>query len=79
MICKKCEGKGWYDNPKYPAPTSHSWAGVPTIDCRICKGTGYIIGNVKDVISFLKVLENRFHNDKEILKEVNQCILAIES
>jgi hypothetical protein len=78
MICPKCEGKGWYDNPNYPAPANHSWAGIPTIDCRKCKRTGYIIGDVKDVVDFLKHLEVKFKDNKELLGQVKQCINAIE-
>ena len=78
MKCPKCDGKGWYDNPKYPNPASWSDAGVPTFKCGKCRQTGYIIGNAKDVIDFLVVLEKRFERDKETLREIKQCIKAIE-
>lgn len=78
MRCPKCEGRGWYENPKYPNPASWSYAGEPSIDCRKCGKRGYIIGNVPDVVEFLKVLANNFEHDKERLREIKQCIEAIE-
>lgn len=78
MECPQCDGKGWYDNPKYPNPASWSDAGVPTIKCKKCRETGWIIGKPSEVVEFLNVLAIRFERDKEILREVNQCIKAIE-
>ena len=78
MICGKCEGKGWYDNPKYPNPVHYSYAGEPTLRCRKCRGIGYVIGNVNDVLDFLKHLEVKFEKDKEYLPQVKQCIDTIE-
>ena len=78
MKCAKCDGKGWYDNPKYPIPYGN-WAGEPTINCKKCKGSGYIIGNVKDVLDLLNHLEVYFKYDKDYLKQVKQCINVIEN
>jgi hypothetical protein len=74
--CPKCKGNGWYPNPRYPNPSSWSWAGEPSFKCSKCKETGYIIGNVKDVLSFLKVLQNELRG--EMLIELKQCIDTIE-
>ena len=79
MKCDKCDGVGWNDNPKYWDKRYDSYIlHDPRINCRKCKGTGYVIGNIKEVFGFLKVLEDRFNHDKEVLKEIKQCIDAIE-
>ncbi len=57
--CDKCDGFGWKDNPKY-------WNAIgdwklqyePTIKCRACKGTGYVIADFKDAINILQVWKN---------------------
>lgn len=78
MKCPKCDGKGWYDNPKYPNPASYSHAGEPSIKCKHCNGTGYIIGDVKDLLAFLKHLQVYFEKDKHYYHQVKQCIDIIE-
>ncbi len=74
--CTKCDGRGWYENPRYPLVGS--WAGIPSFKCGKCKETGYVIGNVKDVLQFLKHLRVKFEYDKEYREQVDQCIAAIE-
>lgn len=80
MICPKCKGAGHYPNPRYPNPASWSYAGEPSLPCRKCKQTGYIIGNVADVLDHLKHLQVKFEleNDKEYLRYARECIEAIE-
>ena len=81
MKCEKCSGRGWYENPRYPNPASYSWAGEPSFKCKKCRGTGYIIGEVRDVLDFLQHLKVKFEleKDREYLRSVNQCIEAIEN
>lgn len=80
MICPKCKGAGCYRNPKYPNPASWSYAGEPNLPCRKCRQTGYIIGNVKDVMDHLKHLLVKFEmeGDKEYQRYTHECIKAIE-
>lgn len=80
MKCPKCKGCGYYPNPKYPNPASWSYAGEPSFPCRKCKQTGFVIGNVKEVLEFLNHLKVKFEieRDKDYLREVNQCIDVIE-
>lgn len=79
MKCPKCDGRGWYENPSYPNPASWNYAGEPTKRCGKCKESGYIIGNVKDVLSFLKHLQVKFEleKDAEYVRLTKQCITAI--
>lgn len=75
MICDKCQGKGWYPNPKYPS--AGNWAGIPSFKCGKCKSSGYIIGNVKDVLDHMEYLKVKFKNDKETMRHIEQCIDVI--
>lgn len=85
MKCKKCEGRGWNENARYWNAKSNINSDYylryePSIECGKCKGSGYIIGNVKDVLDFLKHLEAaKFMHDKEYREQVRQCIDAIEN
>lgn len=86
MRCEKCDGKGCKDNPKYyeakcKYKTDYYLTFEPTIKCRACKGTGYVIGDVKDVLNFLRGLEmkfSHFKDDIEYLDKVRECIKIIE-
>lgn len=89
-ICKKCEGRGWnyneiYYDTKHKYPNSDAYMQYnPTKKCGKCKGTGFIIGNVSEVLDFLKFLEGKierkeFLSGKEIIDQVKQCISVIET
>jgi len=61
--CDKCDGKGWKDNPKYwnaKAKYQTDWYlhYKTRVNCKTCKGTGYVIGDVMDAIDVLKVWKN---------------------
>ncbi len=72
--CVKCEGRGFKHNPKF-----HPGIGVePSLKCRTCRGSGFVIGDVGSVLNFLKHLEFKFEKDKEYLMQVKQCIDVIE-
>ena len=73
--CDKCDGNGWKDNPKYwNATRMNDWylQYNPRIDCRACKGTGYMIGDVRDAIDILRVYKNNPHGitKSEFLKAI---------
>lgn len=84
MKCPKCQARGFIDNKKYwnakaKYNTCYYLRFNPTVKCVNCKGSGYIIGNVQDVLDFLKHLEvAKFMYDKQYKEEVRQCIKAIE-
>jgi len=77
--CEKCEGQGWKDNPRYwNMSATIAWErGIPSrINCRECKGTGYVIGDVKDAIDTLRAWKN---NPQGITnKEFKQAIEILE-
>lgn len=54
MMCPKCNGSGFVDNPRYysyPTGCTDAWChGIaPMIKCRNCSGSGFIIGNIKEI------------------------------
>ncbi len=74
MICPKCEGRTWVYNPKNKG--SWDFEHLATIHCGKCKGTGYVIGSVADVLGYLKVFkENRSAVSD---KDIQSCIDIIE-
>ena len=79
MKCVKCNGKGKRDNPKYyryGCAVAYERGIQPMVNCKSCNGSGYIIGNIKDVINFLEHLKVKFEleKNKEYLREVEQCL-----
>lgn len=79
MICSKCNGRGWYDNPRWEG-SGHGGVS-PSLRCKKCNETGYVLGNVKDVVSTLKRLEMFFKNvykDDGYLADIQSCIKIIE-
>ena len=58
MICDKCNGKGFYDNPKMNHVSNViAWERGYTepIKCRKCGGTGFLLGNAADVIKAIDI------------------------
>lgn len=56
MKCDLCNGRGWIDNPRYyNVPSWQAYEdGIPTrLECKKCKGHGFILGNVEDAINLL--------------------------
>ena len=84
MKCLKCEGRGWNDNQRYwnakaKYQTDYYLRFEPSVKCRNCKGSGFIIGNIQEILDFLNHLEiAKFMNDKEYKHLTRQCIDAIE-
>ena len=61
MKCPVCDGIGQVDNPRYYRHSaSWSWEhDIPTrITCKKCKGIGFIIGNMADIVERLKCAAN---------------------
>ena len=81
MQCSKCEGRGWIRNPKWHGGGSASEGIKPSFKCKKCGGSGYIIGNVEDVLKTLKHLEQYFtleNKHKEHAQSIRDCINIIE-
>lgn len=63
MKCPKCNGRGFIDNPRfYSYKTGCNDAyqhGIePTKKCVTCNGSGYIVGNLKEIAERLLCAAN---------------------
>lgn len=74
MICKKCNGNGYRNNPRYHGCQDVGWH-EPRIKCRACEGSGFIVGSLKEVLDVLKVIRNGGAWRKE---DIVQAIKVIE-
>lgn len=78
MECPKCKGKGWLDNPRYYAhDAQYSWShGIPTRKkCSNCKGSGYIIGNMTDIVDRLRCAANGVTISDREAKQMYEAIV----
>lgn len=74
--CTKCNGQGTYPNPKYYSSRADYIMYEPYKKCGICKGSGYVIGDIKDAFNVLRVYKN---NPKSITdEEFKKCIEILE-
>ena len=77
MKCTKCNGKGWVTNTRYYRHSpSWSWEHdiSPIKPCKDCKGSGYIIGNINDIVDRLKSAVNGVTITQQ---EIKQMLYAI--
>lgn len=74
MICEKCKGRGRRENPRYHGCQDIGWH-EPMICCRACGGSGFIVGNLREVLDVLKVIRNGGSYRKE---DIEQAIKVIE-
>lgn len=79
MKCKKCQGCGWIRNPKWVGGGSASDGITPSRTCKTCQGTGFVVGDMKDVISQLKYVAATLLaiNQKELSNDIQECIKII--
>lgn len=73
MICDKCNGKGSKTNPKlYNVPIwkAYEKGYDKPIKCSKCGGSGFIIGNIQEVIKSLDVAINS--NTPLTIRELKQ-------
>ena len=80
MKCVYCNGSGRVDNPRYWSgrySCVEAWErGIsPTIKCKKCDGSGYIIGCIADIVDRLKVAANGGVAITQ--KEANEMLEAI--
>ena len=80
MKCSKCNGSGTIDNPRY-------WGGRyscieawergydPSIKCKQCNGTGYIIGNMSEIVDRLRCAANGVTIRTKEAKQMLEAIL----
>lgn len=79
MICGKCNGRGVVPNLiYYRHSNSEAWEmGIPvTKPCERCGGSGYIIGNIGDIVERLRVAANGVTITKREAKQMLDAILT---
>lgn len=78
MKCPVCNGIGQVDNPRYYRHSaSWSWEhDIPTrITCKKCKGIGFIIGNMADIVERLKSAANGVTITTREAKQMYEAII----
>lgn len=74
MICDKCNGKGFYENPHCRLVSNVvAWERGYTepIKCRKCGGSGFLIGNANEVIEAIDfALNSRTNLSTRQLKQI---------
>lgn len=78
MKCPKCEGRGIVYNPRYLRYSSSEAyeRGIPAaIECKHCHGSGYIIGNINDIVERLECAANGVAISKEEAKQMLEAIM----
>jgi len=78
MRCNKCNGAGVVANPRYYRHSNvEAWEmGIPaTKPCKHCGGSGYIIGNIGDIVERLRVAANGVTITKREAKQMLDAIL----
>lgn len=63
MECPKCKGRGFVDNPRFYSYRTGCndayYHGIePTKKCSNCNGSGFVIGNVKEIAQRLLCAAN---------------------
>ena len=77
MKCPKCNGEGLASNPRYYRYSSSEAyeRGIPAaIECKHCHGSGYIIGNIQDIVDRLECAANGVTISKEEAKQMLNAI-----
>ena len=78
MECPKCKGAGFVSNPRYyNNDAQYSWShGIsPSKICSACKGSGYIIGNMKDIVERLRCAANGVTISDREAKQMYEAIV----
>ena len=83
MKCEKCQGIGIVDNLAYwnaKAKYGIDWAMFkhnPKINCKVCKGLGYIVSDMPDILHELKDIAITIPSSEQ--KRLRNCINIIEN
>ena len=78
MKCPKCNGKGLCYNPRYYRhSSSEAWEmGIqPNIPCKHCNGSGFIIGNISEIVDRLRCAANGVTITKQEAEQMLNAIL----
>lgn len=78
MKCPKCNGSGHVTNKRYykQGPSLSYELGIPPmLPCKECKGGGYVIGNINDIVDRLRCAANGVTITRGEAKEMLDAIL----
>ena len=78
MKCAKCNGRGIVTNNRYYLHSSseaYEMGIHPTKPCKHCGGSGYIIGNIGDIVDRLRVAANGVTITKREAQQMLDAIL----
>ena len=78
MKCAKCNGRGIVANNRYYLHSSseaYEMGIYPTKPCKHCGGSGYIIGNIGDIVDRLRVAANGVTITKREAQQMLDAIL----
>lgn len=78
MKCPKCGGQGLVCNQRYYRHSSseaYEMGIRATKECKLCKGTGYIIGNTQDIVDRLQRAVNGVAISKDEAKQMLEAIM----
>lgn len=79
MICDNCKGKGYVTNPRLfnvPSWKAYEQGYDKPIRCKVCGGSGFIIGNAAEVISAINIA---IDNKKPLtIRELKQIKIVLE-
>ena len=77
MKCPKCGGQGIVCNQRYYRHSSseaYEMGISSTKECKSCNGTGYIIGNIQDIVDRLECAANGVTISKDEAKQMLEAI-----
>lgn len=78
MKCAKCNGRGIVSNNRYYLHSNseaYEMGIHPTKPCKQCGGSGYIIGNIGDIVERLRVAANGVTITKREAQQMLDTIL----
>lgn len=79
MICPKCNGVGYVKNghaDKVASDIAWSWGYLDPIKCRVCGGSGFVLGNAHEIIERLNLA---IKNKQPLsMREIKQIKLQLQ-
>ena len=78
MICDVCKGQGFVDNAKYYSMSpSLAWERGydPKIECKRCKGSGFVIG-ISKAKELFEMLDSAIKNNRGLNAKETKAVLT---
>lgn len=79
MICDKCKGRGWIENPhlfQVPGWMAYERGYSQPIKCKRCNGSGFLIGNAQEV---METIDIAIRNNKPLsVRELKEIKLILQ-